>query len=126
MNIVLSIKVIYEDSGENSLMIPIWMIIDSPYYDWGMTLFINIKTPFERITIDEIDSDCATVTIPSTAYSRHIDNDLLLGISLPIAWDSALKSFKEKPSFHDPSSIQRLLLRISDIEETLQYSILEN
>lgn len=122
---MLNVKVIYEDSGEDSLLIPIWMVIDSPFYDWGTTLFINVKAPFERISMDEIDFDCAAVTIPSTAYSRHIDNEFLLGISLPIAWDSALKTFEEKPSFDDPSNIQRLVLRISDIEETLQYSLRE-
>lgn len=120
---MLKVKVIYEETGEDNFITPIWMIIDSLYYDWGMTLFVNIKAPFERITMDDIDPDCATLTIPSTAYSRHIDNDHLIGISLPIAWDSALKAFDKKPSFDDPSSIQRLLLRISDIEETLQYSL---
>ncbi|WP_054023671.1 hypothetical protein [Bacillus sp. FJAT-28004] len=96
---MLNVKVIYEDSGEDNLLIPIWMIIDSPYFDWGMTLFINIKVPFERTTFEDIDPECAAVTVPSTAYTRHIDNDQLIGISLPIVWDSALKHLMKNHHF---------------------------
>lgn len=120
---MLSVKVIYEESGEDRQMNPIWMIIDSHQYDWQKILFIDIHAPFERLTFDEIVSERTAITVPDFAYTRNIDNDRLIGISLPIVRESALNAIYQKPTYLDLSNVQRIVMRICDIEDTLQYSL---
>jgi hypothetical protein len=101
------------------------MIIDKHHYDWGKILYIDIQAPFEHLTFDEIDSEREAVTVPEHAYTRHADNDLLLGISLSIVRESARNAIHPKPDSLDLSNVQRIVLRIGDIEDTLQYSLRE-
>ncbi|WP_054028607.1 hypothetical protein [Bacillus sp. FJAT-28004] len=120
---MLNVKVVYEESGEDRRMTPIWMIVDSSFYDWEKILFIDIQAPFERLTFDEMYSEREAVTVPDIAYTRHIDNEHLLGISLSIVREAVMNSIQPKPTSLDLSSIQRIVLRICDIEDTLQYSL---
>jgi len=119
----MNVKVVYEETGEERQLAPVWMIIDSPYFEWEKTLFIDIQIPFERLTFDDIESDLAAVSVPEAAYTRHIESDHLFGINLPIVWQSAFDALERKPKVFDLRDIRRIVLRICDIEDTMRYDI---
>lgn len=113
---ILSIKVIYEESGVDYLLLPVWMIIDHSIFDWDKTFYIDITTPFERLTFD----DRPALTVPDFTYVR---NEVVnhFGINLSSVKASAIRSTDSK--YIDFSCVERLVLRISDIEDVLQYNV---
>lgn len=119
----MNIKVIYEETGEDRQLSPVWMMIENPYFDWDKILYVDIHAPFERLVFDEFESEQAAMSVPDFAYIRHSDKDNYLGISLPLVRQSALNDFKNISTSPDLTSIQRIVLRICDIEESLQYNV---
>ncbi|MGO4540341.1 hypothetical protein [Paenibacillus sp. 2TAB19] len=109
---MLKVKVVYEESGEDDYLMPVWMIIDCHSFDWNKTLYINIRAPFERTMIDDLDDRIAAI-VPDSSYIRHHDT---LGISLPHVSQA-------DPALFNFSEIHRLMLRISDIEDVMQYDL---
>lgn len=119
---------IYEESGEDSLMTPVWMVIDNCRFDWSELLHIDIQAPFERLTYDDIDSDHVAVTVPEAAYTRLPDQQHVVGIRLENVRKGAFELLKKYQVDHDYdgfdlSPINRLVLRINDIEDVLQYDV---
>ncbi|MBH5316718.1 hypothetical protein I6N90_02700 [Paenibacillus sp. GSMTC-2017] len=120
---MLKIKVIYEESGEDGLLNPVWMIVDCHSLDWNKTLTIDITAPFQRITYDEFEGEHPSITVPDFAYTRYESKEHHIGIMLPLVKKAAFRAANVLPSELDLSSVERLVLRISDIEDVLQYSI---
>ena len=94
------VKVFYEESGVNSELSPVWMVVEHYSFDWDRTLFVDIEAPFERLTLAEIDNDMRGVSVPAAAYTRHTDRDQLVGISLPQIKRTSLKCIKATTKRH--------------------------
>jgi len=116
------VKVIYEETGFDGLLMPVWMIVEDCTFDWDRTLFIDIAAPFQRFISEEYDEYQPAITVPDYAYTRHAVDNRLVGIALPIVKKAAYSSNTLSSEF-DLTQIQRLILRIEDIEDTLQYNI---
>ena len=115
----MGIKVIYEESGENNYYSPVWMVIERFTVDWNKTFYLDIDSPFERQHDDQIDMDKLTLYVPDYAYVLHKTDPNKLGLHLPTLQDYVNKMHLgiEMPD------IERIILRISDIEDVLQYSL---
>ncbi|GKU78551.1 hypothetical protein [Paenibacillus sp. L3-i20] len=120
---MLKISGIYEESGESKLLTPVWMIVECHSLNWDKTLTIDIKAPFHRITYDELEGVFPSITVPDFAYTRHESNDFQFGIILPLVKKAALSAENICQAEIDLSSVYRLVLRIGDIEDILQYNV---
>lgn len=116
----MQIKVIYDISSEDGSLFPYWMMIDQISLEWSKTLHVNIDSPFQRYTFDEVDSTVMAISIPDHVYVRQANNSLSFGLHLP-----SLKSHisKSLTNFDDYLNVCRLLLRIHDIEEIMQFDV---
>ncbi|MGI2294123.1 hypothetical protein [Paenibacillus sp. GXUN7292] len=113
-------KVIYEESGENNRLTPILMVLDKLFWDWHHTLYIKIDAPFEVLTFEELDYDVLSVMVPDNVYVNHSIESNNIGLHLP-----SLYNYIKKHGWN-VLDVRRLILRISDIEDTLQYDIKNN
>lgn len=115
----MDIKVIYEESGENSYLIPVWMIIEHFILEWDKTFYIDMNLPFERLPYELIDIEKSALSVPNHAYVLHKTDPLKIGIHLPTLKDY-LNSMNLETALID---IEQLVIRINDVEEVLQYLI---
>jgi hypothetical protein len=120
----VGMNVYYEEDGETGQHIPVWILLrKAQAFDWSKTLYIRLDGPFEAHGLEEWEEDLLALSVPDHAYVRHPRNPALLGLHLP-----TLRAYVERqPSLAaDPVSvpdIDRLLLRISDAEDVLQYNV---
>ncbi|MHA6482026.1 hypothetical protein ACX1C1_08985 [Paenibacillus sp. strain BS8-2] len=120
----LTMNVYYEEDGDSGLHIPIWILLHpAAGLDWSTTLYIRLDGPFQAQGLDEWDAELLAISVPSHVYVRHPQNPALLGIHLP-----SLRIYIDRQTSiaFDPVShldIDRLLLRISDVEDVLQYNV---
>lgn len=119
----MHISVIYDFSGENNQLIPVWMMLDFHKADWTRTLYINIEAPFERLTFDEVDQDVLTLSVPDNVYVRPSSDFSRFGINLPALTSYISKSMADMPEQIDTKDIHRLMLRICDIEEIMHCEV---
>jgi len=123
-----SIKVLYEESGEDRIMNPIWMIYESTNFKWDEIIYIAIKAPFQCLSFHDFYSEVPAVSVPEAAYVRKADNEHMIGIHMPTVYKSAYQAVFFRPNINDfdLSSVSRLVLQVNDVENVLQYSIKEN
>lgn len=119
----MKISILYDLDIENARLFPLWMMINYFTFDWSKTLYIDIETPFERFAFDEIESDLLSLSIPDHVYVRHPDERNQFGLHLPSLKDYIINTLKDSGQQLEVNVIQRLMLRISDIEDTLEAEI---
>ncbi|MEF2247711.1 hypothetical protein [Paenibacillus sp. IITD108] len=110
----------FEHESESGSLIPSWIVLDRIRLDWSNTLYINLHTPFELLTLESFDVDISSISIPDFAYVRNPYEPASFGIHMP-----TLANFIESQTYANPNDleIERLVMRISDIEDCLQYTI---
>ncbi|MGO4110935.1 hypothetical protein [Paenibacillus sp. YAF4_2] len=119
----MKISVLYDLDTENNLLFPLWMMINHFSFDWSKTIYIDLETPFERFTFEEIESEVLALTVPDNVYVRHPDKKNQFGIYLPSLEKYITKTMKGSSHHLELCNIQRLMLSISDIETTLETEI---
>ncbi|REK74379.1 hypothetical protein [Paenibacillus paeoniae] len=116
--------VFYEQDGDTGQLVPVWFMLDgTESLDWSHTLYLSLDAPFEQYLFDECDMDSMALSVPDHVYVRKVDDSTTFGIHLPRlqAYVEQIAAVAEQPfSLHD---LSRLMLRISDIEDTLQFEI---
>lgn len=116
--------VFYERDSETGMPVPIWMMLEgTDALDWSKTLYLRLDAPFEQYLFEEFDMDSMALSVPDHVYVRRIDNPSTFGIHLP-----ALQIYVEQIAAvsEHPFTLQdlsRLMLRITDIEDTLQSEV---
>ncbi|MHA6481097.1 hypothetical protein ACX1C1_04135 [Paenibacillus sp. strain BS8-2] len=110
----------FEPDGETGKMHPAWLVLDRMNFDWTKTLYVNLETPFELLTLEEFDSDVASLSVPDFVFVRNPYDPKEFGINFLL-----LAEFVRQQAHADPEDLEidRLVLRISDIEDSLQYSV---
>lgn len=116
------ISVVYEEDGIEGRLFPVSMIYECLDLDWTKTLLINIESPFERMTAIELDSDIVALAVPAHAYVLRSDLPMLFGIHLPTLEGYFRSIFPDEELFNK-NQIERLIFRITDIEDTLQCEV---
>ncbi|MFF2889820.1 hypothetical protein [Paenibacillus sp. NPDC057967] len=120
----MRIAVFYEQDGDTGQPLPIWLMIEeTESLDWNNTLYIRLDAPFEQYLFEDYDMENMALSVPDHVYVRNIDDPSVFGIHLPAlsAYAKRIAAMAEHPfSLHD---LSRLMLRISDIEETLQFEV---
>lgn len=119
----MKISVLYDLDIDNARLYPLWMMINYFSFDWTKTIYISIETPFERFTFDEIDSDVLALSVPDNVYIRHPLDPSLFGLHLPSLKKYINKTLVGSGPPIDVNDIQRLMLRISDIEDIMETEI---
>jgi hypothetical protein len=119
----MKISVLYDLDIDNARLFPLWMMINYFTFDWTKTIYINIETPFERFTFDEIESDVLALSVPDHVYVRHPHDPTLFGIHLPSLRNFIIKTLDGSGRQVDLNDIQRLMLRVTDIEDVLEAEI---
>ncbi|MDF2835861.1 MAG: hypothetical protein K0Q63_1501 [Paenibacillus sp.] len=120
----VTMNVYYEEDGETGQQIPVWILLhDAKGADWSKTLYVRLNGPFEAHGLDEWDEDLLALSVPDHVYVRHPKNQALVGLHLP-----TLRAYVERQTSiaTEPIGIldiDRLLLRISDVEDVLQYNV---
>jgi hypothetical protein len=116
----MNMSVYYDHDPETGLLVPVWILLEHYGFDWSRPLFLPIQAPFERFMADQFDPDMLVLSVPDHVYlrTRNTANDI--GINLPTLRVHA-EMFME--SHYNISEIRRLMLRVSDIEDVLQYDI---
>lgn len=124
LNMDASMNVYYEEDGETGQQIPVWILLhDASAFDWSKTLYIRLDGPFEAHGIHDWEEELLALSVPDHVYVRHPRNPALVGLHLPTlrAYVDRQTAMADFPvSYLD---IDRLLLRISDVEDVLQYSV---
>lgn len=112
----------FEPDGETGKMLPVWLVLDRMNFNWSKTLYVNLESPFEMLTLEHFDTDVAALSVPDHAFVRNPYDSSAVGIHFPV-----LAEFVRQQAHADPEELEidRLVLRISDIEDTLQYSVRE-
>ncbi len=118
----MTITVCYDRNQEDQLL-PVWLIYDIQQLDWTSTLYIPIEAPFKPFTFDTIDPELTTLIVPDHVYVQHPDKSNHIGLHLPTLHSYLQKTLQGSVTAIDELIIHRLLLRISDIEDTLQYEL---
>lgn len=119
----MMVSVVYDYTGENNFLSPTWMMLDGFNTDWSKTIYINVEAPFERFTFDEINTDTMALSVPDLAYVRHHEDQNRFGIYLPSLKKYIKKTLKDLPQKIEFNEINRLMLRINDIEDAMQCEI---
>lgn len=119
----MKISVLYDLDIDNARLFPLWMMINCFTFDWTNTIYISIETPFERFTFDEIESDVLSLSVPDHVYVRHPDDSTLFGIHLPSLRNYIIKTLDGSDQQVEVNDIQRLMLRVNDIEDVLEAEI---
>jgi len=116
--------VFYEQDADSGQPIPIWLMIENTEaLDWDSTLYIGLDAPFEQYLFDDCDMDSMVLSVPDHVYVRNMEDPSVFGIHLPAlkAYVRRIAAVADQPfSLHD---LSRLMLRISDIEDTLQFEV---
>ncbi|RJE84283.1 hypothetical protein D3P07_23225 [Paenibacillus sp. 1011MAR3C5] len=116
--------VFYEQDGDTGQPLPMWLMIEkTECLDWNSTLYVQLDAPFEQFLFDDCDIDSMALSVPDHVYVRNLDDPSVFGIHLPAlrAYVQRIAALAEHPfSLHD---LSRLMLRISDIEDTLQVEV---
>lgn len=110
----------FQDDWETGKMIPEWIVLDRVKLNWDSTLYIYLNTPFERMDARQFDVDIPSLSVPDFAYVRISNASDTFGISLPLLAEHIRRHAHADP---DSLEIERLVLRISDVEDALQYVI---
>ena len=113
---MISTTVIYQPHEENGRLVPQWMLLQGEW-DWTSSLVLRITAPYQCITMDEIDSDVMSYLVPDDAYILRQEEPLAFGVHLPRV---ALSINKRSEGRVRPEEVKRLILRIDDIEATMQ------
>jgi len=100
-------------------------------FDWTAERFpIPFNAPFERITLDELDADTATVGVTIAELTRDFDYPERFYLSIPalIAYIENLKAKEPVPYFDDGNRLQyedilHFQIWMGDIEMLLQMDI---
>ncbi|MCR2804206.1 hypothetical protein [Paenibacillus soyae] len=118
------ISVYYSQNDETGELFPDWLLLTGIQgADWSKTLFLQLDAPFERYLADELEEDAMTLAVPDSVYVRDRTGKTLLGLHLP-----SLKTYVERIASVSGTpfsylELTRLLLRFSDIEDTLQAAV---
>ncbi|GBG11348.1 hypothetical protein PAT3040_06149 [Paenibacillus agaridevorans] len=118
------LHVLYERDGDSGHQLPVWvMLTEMRGTDWGQTLYIRLDAPFEAYASDVLDADTLAVAVPDHVYVRHKDDPDVIGIHMPSlrTYVERYTALAEYPVHY--TEMDRLLLRISDIEDMLQYDV---
>lgn len=118
-------RVYYEtDDMSSGLPVPLWMIIEEfEAGDWNSTYKVRLDAPFEAYEMDEMDPDVMAVSVPDHVYVRDVNDPLAFGIHLP-SLRSYIGRFTIVSDYRfSRSDIRRLMLRIADLEDVLQYEL---
>ncbi|MFD2116398.1 hypothetical protein ACFSTH_08065 [Paenibacillus yanchengensis] len=114
-----NINVLYEYTGEAYCKNPVWVLVESADFCWNSMLHIDIIAPFAYISYGEL-FDFPAINIPAHALVRtQVTNQI--GINLPYIKEELHKT--QSNFAHHVLDITRLILRIADIEDTLEYII---
>ncbi|GBG09459.1 hypothetical protein PAT3040_04105 [Paenibacillus agaridevorans] len=118
----MKMSVYYDRDFETGQLLPVWLLLENYTFDWDKPLFIPIESPFERFTVDQFDPDTLALSVPDNVYKRNNYAPKEIGLNMP-----ALRLHAEKfiGLHYDASEIRKLLLRIGDIEDCLQYNLRE-
>ncbi|WP_090644108.1 hypothetical protein [Paenibacillus sp. UNC496MF] len=117
------IGVIYTESGYYGELTPVWMIFDWSDLTndiWQKTLYIPLSGPFEQLELDDTYDELTAITVPLSAFTRRTDKEHYIGVHMP-----TVAAFAKEHSLHqagrsiDIELINRLVMRISDIEDAL-------
>lgn len=119
----MNMSVLYEPDGEYGRLLPVWVMLDNISLDWNGALYIQLEAPFERYTFDDLDTEVMALAVPDHAYIRHREDPFQVGVHLPTLQSFITKSTLGTGQSIECSDIERLMLRISDIEDTLQCEV---
>jgi hypothetical protein len=116
----MKMSVYYDCDFETGQLLPVWLLLENYTFDLEKPLFIPIEAPFERFTVDQFDPDTLALSVPDHVYVRNQLAPNEIGLNM-----SALRLHAEKfmGLHYDAYEIRKLLLRISDIEDCLQYDM---
>lgn len=124
INMDASMNVYYEEDGESGQWIPVWILLhDAKAFDWSKTLYIRLDGPFEAYGLDEWDEDLLALSVPDHVYVRHPRDPALVGIHLPTLRTYVYRQTAMADVPVSYLDMDRLLLRISDVEDVLQYNV---
>ncbi|RJX40028.1 hypothetical protein D3P09_11680 [Paenibacillus pinisoli] len=116
--------VFYEQDADTGQPIPIWLMIENTEaLDWDSTLYIRLDAPFEQYLFNDSDMESMALSVPDHVYVRNMEDPSVFGIHLPAlrAYVRRIAAMADQPfSLQD---LSRLMLRISDIEDTLQFEV---
>ncbi|MDQ6420203.1 hypothetical protein RB620_12225 [Paenibacillus sp. LHD-117] len=116
--------VYYETDGDTGLELPVWLIAEGiSGADWNDVLDLRLEAPFEARSVDELDPDAMMLAVPDHAYVRRRDASGTIGIHLSSLRDYVSKIATVSDHSFSHRDVDRLLLRISDIEDALQYEV---
>lgn len=117
----MKITVFFDWDGDSGVMHPVSLLLDSQSFDWTRSLQICLEAPFEQHDFDEPDMDVLSLIVPDHTLVRLPDYPHAFGIHMPSLRQYADRLLALSEGVASPSDIRRLMLRISDVEDALQY-----
>ncbi|MEK5479924.1 hypothetical protein NYE70_23800 [Paenibacillus sp. FSL R5-0407] len=120
-----NLSVIYDYNEEGSW--PAWMIIKPAAggFDWKQeTLYVPLRTPFQKLSRDEIDEYALGLSIVQTELVISTDYPDQLGVYLPRVKERIKKIRGESYSpLFQLSDIQHFVVQMSDVEIVMQMNL---
>lgn len=116
--------VYYLPDGESGRLVPVWLMLTCFEESRSDTLVLRLEAPFVRMTEEQLGEDGElALTVPDSAYVRLPEDPSAVGIRLPALRTYAASIAAAADTPFEWSDIKRLILRVSDIEEALQYEV---